>query len=79
MKETYTKVEIIRPHRPAAEQFGIFLTSLATLAFRVLFVWWAIAAWFPEYGITYWQAILPVYAVRALITQAPTHVRQLTK
>lgn len=79
MKETYSKVEIVRPARPAAEQFGIFLGGLFWLAFRVLIVWWALAAWFPELGITYWQAILPVYAIRALITQSPTHVRQLTK
>lgn len=78
MKETYAKVEIVRPHRTTAEQLGDIAGNLVMLAIRTLVVWWAIAAWFPEYGITYWQAILPVYAVRALITQRPSHIRQLT-
>ena len=79
MKETYSKVEIIRPKRTAAEQFGGLVGNLFLLAFRTLIVWWAIAAWFPELGITYWQAILPVYAVRALFGSHPAHVRQLMK
>lgn len=79
MKETYSKVEIIRPKRSGPEQFGAIVGSLFLLALRTLIVWWAIAAWFPELGITYWQAILPVYAVRALLGSHPAHVRQLTK
>ena len=79
MKETYSKVEIVRPARPAAEQFGIFLGGLFWLAFRVLIVWWALAAWFPELGITYWQAILPVYAIRMLVSNQTIVGRQLTK
>lgn len=77
-KESYIKAEIVQPKRPAAQQFGDFVVNLILLAVRVLIVWWAIAAWFPELGITYWQAILPVYAVRALIAQRPAHVRLLT-
>lgn len=79
MKETYSKVEIVRPARPAAEQFGIFLGGVFWLAFRVLIVWWALAAWFPELGITYWQAILPVYAIRMLVSNQTIVGRQLTK
>ena len=79
MKETYSKVEIIRPHRPAAEQFGMFIANLFLLAFRVLIVWWALAAWFPELGITYWQAILPVYAIRCLVSSQTIIGRQLSR
>ena len=77
MSETYIKAEIVRPKRPAAEQFGAFAASMFTLAFRVLIVWWALAAWFPELGITYWQAILPVYAVRMLVGDSRILGRQI--
>lgn len=46
-----------------------FVSLFATvfgLAVRTLVVWWAVAAWFPEYGLTYWQLVLPVYAARML-------------
>lgn len=36
------------------------------MGLRTLIVWWAVAAWFPELGITYWQAILPVMALRMM-------------
>lgn len=71
MKEQYVKAEIVRPKRPLPEQFGALLGDLALLAFRVLIVWWFFAAWFPELGLTYWQLVLPVYAVRALVGMKP--------
>lgn len=36
------------------------------LALRTLVVWWAVAVWFPQLGLTYWQLILPVYAFKML-------------
>lgn len=36
------------------------------MGIRVLLLWWFFAAWFPEWGLTYWQLILPVFAWRAL-------------
>ena len=79
MSEHYTKVEIVRPKKDAPTQLGEILGSLLILATRVLIVWWFVAAWFPEYGLTYWQLILPVYAVRALITKEVVVGRLLTK
>lgn len=79
MSQPIIQAEIVRPPRPAAEQFGVFLGGLFWLAFRVLIVWWALAAWFPELGITYWQAILPVYAIRCLVSNQAIIGRQLTK
>jgi hypothetical protein len=61
------QVEIVNPNWSTAETFGLFLGSLLWLGVRVLIVWWAVAAWFPQYGLTYWQLILPVWAFRALI------------
>lgn len=79
MGQHVIQAEIVRPLRPAAEQFGVFLAALFWLGFRVLIVWWALAAWFPELGITYWQAILPVYAIRCLVSSQTIIGRQLTK
>ena len=79
MSQHIIQAEIVRPHRPAAEQFGTFLAALFWLAFRVLIIWWALAAWFPQLGITYWQAILPVYAIRCLVSSQTIIGRQLTK
>lgn len=72
------QVEIVHPKKDIPESLGVILASVFGLAFRVLIVWWAVAAWFPEFGITYWQAILPVYAVRMLILPKPLG-RVLTK
>ena len=79
MSEQYIKAEIVRPKRDGFEQFGTFVGGLFLLAFRTLIVWWALAVWFPEWGITYWQAILPVYAIRMLVTSQTLIGRQLTK
>lgn len=65
MSEEYTKVEVVKPvanYSPASDA----LSLLYVLGFRVLFVWWAFASFFPELGLTYWQLILPVVAVRGL-------------
>ena len=79
MSETYIKAEIVRPKKSTEENVTAIFTGLFGLAFRTLIVWWALAAWFPEWGITYWQAILPVYAIRILTGNQTLIGRQLTK
>lgn len=71
------QVEIVKPSRPLPEALGELIGSFAWFAVRVLIIWWGVAVWFPEYGLTYWQLILPVYAIRALILPKLT-VRQLS-
>jgi hypothetical protein len=68
MSESYIKAEIVRSKLSTPEAFGKILGWLGGLATRVLVVWWFFAAWFPELGLTYWQVVLPVYAVRMLVT-----------
>lgn len=71
MSESYIRAEIVRPKLSVPELFGQLFGSLAGLAIRVLIVWWFIAAWFPQFGLTYWQLVLPVYALRVLIGHSP--------
>jgi len=47
---------------------SLFL-GLYVLAFRTLIVWWAVAVWFPSFGLTYWQLVLPVYAFTVLTSK----------
>lgn len=72
------QVEIVKPKKSTEDALLEILGSLAVLAFRALIVWWAVTVWFPEAGITYWQIILPVYALRVLILPRP-EARLLTK
>lgn len=71
MSETYIKAEIVRPKSTLEGTITDLLTGLLVLAMRTLIIWWVVAVWFPELGLTYWQLVLPVYAVRALIGKAP--------
>lgn len=64
------QVEVVHPKLSGSEAWTRIVGSLLGLAYRVLFVWWALAVWYPELGLTYWQLILPVYAVRMLIGRA---------
>lgn len=59
------KVEVVKPYRRLELRTEMIFAFIAMLL-RTLFVWWAVAAWFPELGITYWQAILPVMALRMM-------------
>jgi hypothetical protein len=59
------KVEIVKPYRQRELPIEILLDFIA-IGIRTLFVWWTVAAWFPELGITYWETILPVYALRMM-------------
>lgn len=72
-----TQVEVVNPKLTTKESVERIIGSLLGLAYRVLFVWWAVAVWFPELGITYWQLVLPVYAVRMLIGNA--HIKRTAK
>lgn len=71
------QVEIVNPKLTTAESVTRIFAGLFGLAFRVLFIWWAVAVWFPELGLTYWQLVLPVYAVRLLI--GPASIKRTAK
>lgn len=79
MAEQYVKAEIITPHADGATIFGKLFNSFVLMAIRVLIIWWAVAAWFPELGLTYWQLILPVYAIRMLTGNVAFTPRMLRK
>lgn len=66
------KVEVIRAELPF--WLSLFAT-LFSIAWRTFFVWFAVASFFPEWGITYWQAVLPVYAARMLFGGSGTLTR----
>lgn len=79
MSEQYIKAELVTPKWTGTKWAGNVLSILFMTAFRTLIVWWFIAAWFPELGLTFWQLVLPVYAAR-MIFGNPAHMpRQLTK
>lgn len=71
MPETYIKAEIVRPKWNPEEWVSNFVVGILSLALRTFIVWWFFAEWFPEYGLTYWQLVLPVYAVRMLVAGNP--------
>lgn len=78
MTENYTKVEIVKPvdnYHPITN----IISSLVVMAMRVLMIWWAFATFFPELGLTYWQLILPVFAVRGLFGPAPAVLNTLPR
>jgi hypothetical protein len=64
-------VEIVRVKTTGAElATGIFQMLFMT-ALLTLMVWWTLAVYFPQLGLTYWGLILPVFAFRFLIGRAP--------
>jgi hypothetical protein len=72
-----TQVEIVNPKLEWHETLGLVFSALIGLAVRVLIIWWAIASWAPELGLTYWQLFLPVVALRELIL--PGSIRRTAK
>ena len=46
---------------PFIERLGVWLAIFLTLNLRALFVFWLVATWFPQLGLTYWQLLLPLY------------------
>lgn len=79
MSEMYSKVEIVTPPTTGESFVHSLLTSLFLTAMRTLIVWWFVAAWFPEFGFTFWQLVLPVYAARMLFGGTPFQPRILKK
>lgn len=59
------KVEIVSPvHKglPKTEWWAKLIVGLLiALPIKTLLVFWFVATWFPQLGITYWQLLLPVY------------------
>jgi hypothetical protein len=76
LSESYIKAEIVRPKWTAEEWVTKILSAILNLALITLVLFWFVATWFPQLGLTYWQLILPVYTIRSLI--APPRIgRQL--
>lgn len=55
------KVEIVTPAIAKELAPRTLVRLLVGLALRVLVVWWFVATWFPEQGLTYWGLVLPVW------------------
>lgn len=79
MSEQYSKVEIVTPKWTGDKWVSKLLEALLFTAFAVLIIWWCVASWFPELGLTYWQLILPFYAARLVFGSSSFRPRQLTK
>lgn len=71
MSETYIKAEIIRPKWKAEDWVGNISGALFSVALITLIVFWFFASWFPALGYTYWQLVLPVFAIRLLFGRGP--------
>ena len=52
------------------------VSAVLNLALQTLIAFWFVATWFPEWGLTYWQLVLPVFTLRTL-TSHPLIGRQL--
>lgn len=59
------KVEIVQPvHKglPKTETVAKLITALLiALPIKTLFVFWFVATWYPQWGLTFWELLLPVY------------------
>lgn len=76
MSESYIKAEIVRPKWSPEDWFTKILGAILSLALITLVLFWFVASWFPQLGLTYWQLVLPVFAFRLLINP-PLIGRQL--
>lgn len=76
MSESYIRAEIVRPKWSPEDWFAKILGAFLSLAIITLVLFWFVASWFPHLGLTYWQLVLPVYALRLLISR-PLIGRQL--
>ena len=43
------------------------IALVVKLALSTFAVWWFFASWYPQFGFTYWQLILPVWAVGLVV------------
>jgi len=71
MPETYIKAEIVRPRWTTEDWVEKIAGAILSIALVTLVLFWFIATWFPEYGLTYWQLILPVFTLKLLIGRGP--------
>lgn len=79
MPETYLKVEVIQP-RPTLDRWvEMVLKAMLGIAISALFVWWFFASWYPEFGFTYWQLVLPVTAIKFLFGSSGVQARMLDR
>ncbi|SDK80376.1 hypothetical protein [Arthrobacter sp. ok362] len=76
MSESYIRAEIVRTKWSPEDWFARTIGAFLSLALITLVLFWFVAAWFPELGLTYWQLVLPVFAFRFLISR-PLVGRQL--
>ena len=76
MPESYIKAEIVRPKWTTEVWVEKVIGAFMSLALTTLVVFWFVATWFPQWGLTYWQLVLPVFAFK-LITSHPLVGRQL--
>lgn len=79
MSESYIKAELVTPPLTGEQWFSKLFQMFFMIALRTLIVWWFVAAWFPEYGLTYWQLVLPVYAARTIFGDGLLTPRTLKK
>lgn len=77
MPEQYTKVEIIQPKWDAEKWASKTFQALFGIAVKTLILWWFFAAWFPGLGYTYWQLVLPVFAISILLGRGSWTPRQI--
>lgn len=64
-KVSIQKVEIVVPSikSPPLERVSVGFAIAVALLIRTALVFWLVASWVPELGITFWQLILPLYVV----------------
>lgn len=77
MSEHYSKVEIVTPKWTSDKWVTKIFGALFGIALKTLVVWWFFAAWLPELGLTYWQLVLPVYAIVVLFPASGIRARIL--
>lgn len=76
MAESYIKAEIVRPKWTPEDWVARTIGAFLSLALTTLVLFWFVATWLPQYGLTYWQLVLPVFTLRLLIAR-PLIGRQL--
>lgn len=71
MSESYIKAEIVRPKWTPEVWVEKIVGAIMSIALTTLVVFWFVATWFPQWGITYWQLVLPVFTFKLLTGRGP--------
>ena len=71
MPESYIKAEIVRPKWTPEVLVEKIIGAVLSIALITLVVFWFVATWFPQLGLTYWQLVLPIITLRLLIGRGP--------